>query len=145
MPMPRHAELQRRDSRLRKHALHRRMRSRLRFSLLPLATLPTCLLCHLLFPLPALSEEETDCLLPNSPVFTGEDSLKLTDWLADAQLISFLVGVPEHQACVWAVTHTIGQAKQVWSNAHLDVNTTVLTCASLTDVFRAGLGIHNDE
>ena len=63
----------------------------------------------------------------------------------DHELISSLVGVSEHQACVWAVTHTTGQAKQVWRNAHLDVVTTVLTFASLTDVFRAGLGIHNDE
>ena len=46
---------------------------------------------------------------------------------------------------VWAVTHILGQAKQVWRNAQLDVNTLVLTFASLTDVFRAGLGIHNDE
>ena len=78
------------------------------------AVLPTLLTV----PLPTSQLPETKLPVASLSKLSGEDSLKLTDWIADAQLISSLTGASEHQAAVWAVSHTTGQAKQVWRNAN---------------------------
>lgn len=105
------------------------------------ATLPTSPTA----PLPVSTVSGTKLPIASLSKLSGEDSLKLTDWIADAQLIASLSGATEHQSCVWAVSHTTGQAKQVWRNANIDVNAFSLTFKSLTEILRAGLGIHNDE
>lgn len=73
--------------------------------------------------------EVRDCLLPNLPIFR-ERVPWIADWIDGARLEPSFVGINEQQECVWAVTHTIGQAKRVWINAHENVITTELTVAS---------------